>query len=73
MAGSEVFIRCGSQVCLTSNECLQRLQLKSEEINQSVSRINDASLVVNHIEFRQLLRIKIKVLRGIILCYSKIN
>ncbi|GBN07343.1 hypothetical protein AVEN_96605-1 [Araneus ventricosus] len=44
-------VRClldvGSQICLMSNECLQRLQLKSEKINQSISCINNASMVVN--------------------------
>lgn len=44
-------VRClldvGSQVSLMSNECLQRLQLKSEKINQSIFCINDASLVIH--------------------------
>lgn len=44
-------VRClldgGSQVCLMSNECLQRLQLKGNKINQSISCINNTSMVVN--------------------------
>ncbi|GFX88857.1 integrase catalytic domain-containing protein [Trichonephila clavipes] len=37
----------GSQINLISNECLQRLQLKGEKINQSISCINNTSLTVN--------------------------
>ncbi|GFU21862.1 DUF1758 domain-containing protein [Trichonephila clavipes] len=44
-------VRClldvGSQINLISNECLQRLQLKGEKINQSISCINNTSLTVN--------------------------
>ena len=36
-----------SQVCLMTNECLQRLQLKSEKIRQYISGINNDSLIVN--------------------------
>ncbi|GFW48165.1 DUF1758 domain-containing protein [Trichonephila clavipes] len=37
----------GSETCLTSNECANKLQLKTERISTLISCLNDASMVVN--------------------------
>ncbi|GFU04205.1 uncharacterized protein TNCV_863341 [Trichonephila clavipes] len=37
----------GSETCLISNECANKLQLKTERINTLISCLNDASMVVN--------------------------
>ncbi|GFX91141.1 uncharacterized protein TNCV_4857301 [Trichonephila clavipes] len=37
----------GSETCLISNECANKLQLKTERINSLISCLNDASMVVN--------------------------
>ncbi|GFY15691.1 uncharacterized protein TNCV_1283361 [Trichonephila clavipes] len=37
----------GSETCLISNECANKLRLKTERINTLISCLNDASMVVN--------------------------
>ncbi|GFW18289.1 uncharacterized protein TNCV_4008281 [Trichonephila clavipes] len=37
----------GSETCLSSNECANKLRLKTERINTLISCLNDASMVVN--------------------------
>ncbi|GFX91333.1 uncharacterized protein TNCV_4144081 [Trichonephila clavipes] len=37
----------GSETCLISNECANKLQLKTERINTLISCLNDASMVFN--------------------------
>ncbi|XP_042910117.1 uncharacterized protein [Parasteatoda tepidariorum] len=37
----------GSETCLISNECANKLQLKSEKINTLISCLNDTSMMVN--------------------------
>ncbi|GFX08332.1 uncharacterized protein TNCV_3268211 [Trichonephila clavipes] len=37
----------GSETCLISNECANKLRLKTEKINTLISCLNDASMVVN--------------------------
>ncbi|GFW61930.1 DUF1758 domain-containing protein [Trichonephila clavipes] len=47
-----VEVRClldeGSQSCLCTRACAEKLQLKMEKINTVVSRVNDASMVVKN-------------------------
>ncbi|GFX23543.1 integrase catalytic domain-containing protein [Trichonephila clavipes] len=49
MGGGQMLVRCrGSQSCLCTRACAEKLQLKMEKINTVVSCVNDASMVVKN-------------------------